>query len=352
MTPRPDGKVKVYANNFSGTTLNTTALTCADANDMIRDYLAGIPREQPPSAAPSRASSARQKATNPNGRVSYQPAKRHNDNYVAGPGRGNRDRVKAVQNAKQILQDDIDQVLDEHDDASDSLTPEADASWSELHTHINSIGSTDMSQKCRQIIKEQQKKQKHSGKSKRTLRKVKAQIKDEVRNYELDDKIEILESVLSSLSKKHKKRKRQASVTDQIIESIQHCVSVLREKRPDQIKKGRMKHNDRVSLQNILISSTCKVPSGKVLWVQKLEGVGSTFTLTDKEFPVFVEDIRLSKFKMERMKTRASQRASHAKGIERFQLPSITKASIIGSMPMTLDKETKSHVRTTYHNAK
>ena len=90
----------------------------------------------------------------------------------------------------------------------------------------------------------------------------------------------------------------------------------------------------------------------EVLWVQKLEGVGSTFTLTDKEFPVFVEDIRLSKFKMERMKTRASQRASHAKGIERFQLPSITKASIIGSMPMTLDKETKSHVRTTYHNAK
>jgi len=58
VTPRPDGKVKVYANNFSGTTLNTTALTCADANDMIRDYLAGIPREQPPSAAPSRASSA------------------------------------------------------------------------------------------------------------------------------------------------------------------------------------------------------------------------------------------------------------------------------------------------------
>ena len=71
------------------------------------------------------------------------------------------------------------------------------------------------------------------------------------------------------------KHRHAASVTDQIIESIQHCVSVLREKRPDQIKKGRMKHNDRVSLQNI-----------------------------------------------------------------------------IGSMPMTLDKATKSHVRTTYHNAK
>ena len=67
----------------------------------------------------------------------------------------------------------------------------------------------------------------------------------------------------------------------------------------------------------------------EVLWVRKLEGVGSTFTLTDKEFPVFVEDIRLSKFKMERMKTRASQRASHAKGIERFQLPSIILQKLV-----------------------
>ena len=94
------------------------------------------------------------------------------------------------------------------------------------------------------------------------------------------------------------------------------------------------------------------IQGDEVLWVQKLEGVGSTFTLTDKEFPVFIEDIRLSKFKMERIKIRASQRAPHAKGIERFQLPSITKANIIGSMPMTLDKETKSHVRATYHDVK
>jgi hypothetical protein len=88
----------------------------------------------------------------------------------------------------------------------------------------------------------------------------------------------------------------------------------------------------------------------EVIWVQKLEGIGNTFTLTDKEFPVFIEDIRLSKFKMERVKTRVSQRASHARGIERFQLPSITKASIVGSMPMTLDRHTKTHVRATYHS--
>ena len=84
--------------------------------------------------------------------------------------------------------------------------------------------------------------------------------------------------------------------------------------------------------------------------MQQLEGIDNTFTLTDKEFPVFIEDIRLSKFKMERVKTRVSQRASHDRGIERFQLPSIIKASIVGSMHMTLDRHTKTHVRATYHS--
>lgn len=94
------------------------------------------------------------------------------------------------------------------------------------------------------------------------------------------------------------------------------------------------------------------MPDDGAVWVQKLEGVGSIFTLTDKEFPVFIEDIRLSKFQMDRIQTRSSQRSIHARGIERFQLLSLTKASIIGSMPMTLDKETKSHVRATYHTSK
>ena len=78
--------------------------------------------------------------------------------------------------------------------------------------------------------------------------------------------------------------------------------------------------------------------------------IKDTISNYDKEFPVFIEDIRLSKFKMERVKTRVSQRASHARGIERFQLPSIAKASIVGSMPMTLDRHTKTHVRATYHS--
>ena len=74
--------------------------------------------------------------------------------------------------------------------------------------------------------------------------------------------------------------------------------------------------------------------------------------IVEKVFKKMPEDIRLSKFQMDRIQTRSSQRAIHACGKERFQLPSLTKASIFGSMPMTLDKETKSHVRATYRASK
>jgi hypothetical protein len=78
------------------------------------------------------------------------------------------------------------------------------------------------------------------------------------------------------------------------------------------------------------------VPGDEVVWVQKLEGVGNTFTLTSKEFPVFIEDIRLMKFKMEKIQTRASSRFN-IRGLERFKMCAQTKATIIGSMPMALD---------------
>ena len=99
--------------------------------------------------------------------------------------------------------------------------------------------------------------------------------------------------------------------------------------------------------------SSCESHLGVLLLplLCRCRAAAGTFTLTDKEFPVFIEDIRLSKFQMDRIQTRSSQRAIHARGIERFQLLSLTKASIIGSMPMTLDKETKSHVRATYHTS-
>ena len=40
----------------------------------------------------------------------------------------------------------------------------------------------------------------------------------------------------------------------------------------------------------------------EVIWVQKLEGVGNASTLTSKEFPVFIGDIRLAKISWRRSK--------------------------------------------------
>jgi hypothetical protein len=91
------------------------------------------------------------------------------------------------------------------------------------------------------------------------------------------------------------------------------------------------------------------IPGDKVVWVQKLEGCGNVFTVTEKEFPVFVEDVRMVKFRMDVVKTRTSGRGqSNRRVLERFQIPSDVKATIIASMPMTLDVHTKASVRETY----
>jgi hypothetical protein len=91
------------------------------------------------------------------------------------------------------------------------------------------------------------------------------------------------------------------------------------------------------------------IPGDKVVWVQKLEGCGNVFTVTEKEFPMFVEDVRMVKFRMDVVKTRTSGRGqSNRRVLVRFQIPSDVKATIIASMPMTLDVHTKASVRETY----
>ena len=192
--PRADGKWTVYANNFSGSVLKTTANSQADGWDRVQDYLAGIASEK--AAAPTRTrTSARHKDIPVK---SHAKPKRQSDKYVAGPGRGIRDRVKSVNDAKEGLQNNIDGVLSLGDDSFGAITPDATAAMANLHQHIDAIGSTDMSHACREIIKHQQQQPKRCGKSKRSLRRVQKEIKDTISNYELEDKLDILEGVLCS----------------------------------------------------------------------------------------------------------------------------------------------------------
>ena len=206
----------MYANDFSGTILKTTANSQVDGWDRVQDDLAGI-KSKKVAAPTSTRTSARQKDRPVK---SHAKPKRQSDKYVPGPGRGIRDRVKSVNDAKEGLQKNIDGVLSLGDDSFGAITPDAAAAMANLHQHIDAIGSTDMSHACREIIKHQQEQQKRSGKSKRSLRRVQKEIKDTISNYELEDKLHILEGVLSSLSKSHKKRKRQAEIKDLIVESL------------------------------------------------------------------------------------------------------------------------------------
>ena len=88
----------------------------------------------------------------------------------------------------------------------------------------------------------------------------------------------------------------------------------------------------------------------EVIWVQKLEGVGNASTLTSKEFPVFIGDIRLAKICMEEVKTRASSiRRFNIRGLERYNMDAKTKVVTISPMPMALDRNAKGMIRETYY---
>ena len=84
------------------------------------------------------------------------------------------------------------------------------------------------------------------------------------------------------------------------------------------------------------------VPGDRVVWVEKLEGDTKVLTITTKRFPVFVEDIRSAKFKMEPISTRVSARqSSHGQQlVKRFQLAEQDKAYVISRLPFVLDVPT------------
>jgi len=85
------------------------------------------------------------------------------------------------------------------------------------------------------------------------------------------------------------------------------------------------------------------LPGDLIIWAMKLEGSGNCFGATEKRVPVFIEDIRLVKFHMKKLATRTSSRAGRAdvRVFARYELGSNDKASILGSMPVVLDRTTR-----------
>ena len=90
------------------------------------------------------------------------------------------------------------------------------------------------------------------------------------------------------------------------------------------------------------------VPGDRVIWVEKLEGVGNTFTMTSKAFPVFVEDVRMVKLAMKEPDNSGNNRTLRCTKTKHV-IDAQQKAQIIASMPMVLDSHTKCNSRDTFH---
>jgi hypothetical protein len=79
----------------------------------------------------------------------------------------------------------------------------------------------------------------------------------------------------------------------------------------------------------------------KVIWVEKLEGHGNLYKVMDNwRFPIFLEDVRLTKFDLKPRETRLSsrQQAAGVKAIERFDMSAELRVEILSRMPLECDK--------------
>ena len=79
----------------------------------------------------------------------------------------------------------------------------------------------------------------------------------------------------------------------------------------------------------------------KVIWVEKLEGHGNLYKVMDNwRFPIFLEDVRLTKFDLQPRETRLSsrQQAVGVKAIERFDMSAELRVQILSRMPLECDK--------------
>ena len=265
---RKDGKWDVYAyDHRGGKPQNTTVLSQRDAQERSEDYFTGwFERHPEPSVAPTRKSSRSVTQTFAAIASDAQRRKRADTTtakYVAGPGEGHH--VKVNDRLRQTIAAAIDKLTDHVDNPSDRTPTDIARSLGQLHAHLERGVYHDEGEGAVQRIIKHQSAQtgercKRKGKSKRTLRRVKQQIREEIAEYDIDVKIVILQEVLSPLDNSTKKRKRQDVATDFIIQNLQHSVSRLRAVKEGHIKKGRYKHQERVTMQNIAAATLCKVP--------------------------------------------------------------------------------------------
>lgn len=92
------------------------------------------------------------------------------------------------------------------------------------------------------------------------------------------------------------------------------------------------------------------ISGDRLVHVHKLEGTGKTFTLTAKNFHIFIEDIRVVKLKLREIATRTSTRNTTATPLKRFELSSNDKANIVASLPLDLDVRTRTGQRNSFYN--
>jgi hypothetical protein len=278
--PRPDGRFNVYVSALpGGKPLKSTANTEADAHDMVADFVAGIEPNSRAAAAGERATRASARPSTigaaPAVHIHKQPKRK--GAYIAGPGRGNHQKVRdsvlgAVLRSAEKLTTELEA---EHSSAAKQV--ELNSECGRLRLMIKNAAEREakgalvdpgVATVLHRIIELQR--PSRSGSSARTQRRIQLDVKDLLRQYDEDVQVLVLEGVLADLrgTKSRQQLTSEDSARQSIIDSLVHALSVLRSRN-----KGRYKHADRVTHDSILGCALSQVPKGGLAAAARVLGL-------------------------------------------------------------------------------
>ena len=276
ISQRKDKRWHVYVRLPDGRSCNSTCKTQKDAKDRAEDFLAGLDVKLP-GAATGAAAACRKSSR---GHTEPAPApKRVSPNYVAGPGRGHKDRVTRATLAFTALKKQL--VLDFAENIMNTDVREMDELYMKALDTIYSgrlVADKVLFDASQTVILRHRRDSSVTAFSKRTAQRHKAVVLhtlSEIAGENVERKIELASEVLATLQQgsvqlQNRQAEARAKQNEDkahkfIVLGLRHALSMLKHRN-----SGRFTHDDRVAQQSLLSAASCKLPINSIAAAARL----------------------------------------------------------------------------------
>ena len=276
ISQRKDKRWHVYVRLPDGRNCNSTCKTQKDAKDRAEDFLAGLDVKLP--GAATGAAAACRKSPRGHDGPTPPPPKRVSPNFVAGPGRGHKDRVTRATIALTALKKQL--VLDFADSVLTTDVCDMDELFIKAHETIHSsrvMADKVLFDASETVILSQKREASVPAVSRRTAQRHRATLQHtltEIAGSNVEHKISLASQVLASLQKQVQPTQNKHAAREDTNEANAHKFIVLGLRYAlAQLKlhhSGRYTHDARVFQQSILGAASCQLPSNSMTAAARL----------------------------------------------------------------------------------